>query len=437
MSAPLDNRYDVVIAGARCAGASTAMLLARSGLRVLVVDPAREGSDTLSTHAMMRGGVLQLHRWGLLDRIRASGAPPIRRTTFHYGDEILPVEIKPKYGVDALYAPRRTVLDSVLVGGAREAGADVRHGHALVDVVLDAQGRVTGAVIAAAPRRTQEITAELVIGADGIRSKVAYLVGARKHYEATHTACSIYGYVEGHPFDGYHWHWAEGAAAGVIPTHEATCVFAGVPASRFAEARASRLPEPRDDRSPALHGDRSPERLGDRLPEFHGNRLPELYREGLRAASPDLEALVTAVGAPTRLRAFPGVPSYLRESVGPGWALVGDAGYFRDPITAHGMTDALREAELLTRAVINGGLGAYQAERDARVRGMLDVTDRIAALDWTLDEVKAHHVELNHQMNSLIDVVRELEPDPPAASARLVLTSSSALQDHRTFTTVP
>jgi 2-polyprenyl-6-methoxyphenol hydroxylase-like FAD-dependent oxidoreductase len=89
------NRYDVVIAGARCAGASTAMLLARRGLRVLVVDPAREGSDTLSTHAMMRGGVLQLHRWGLLDQVRASGAPAIRRTTFHYGDEVLPVEIIP------------------------------------------------------------------------------------------------------------------------------------------------------------------------------------------------------------------------------------------------------------------------------------------------------------------------------------------------------
>jgi flavin-dependent dehydrogenase len=375
------HRYDVVIAGARCAGASTAMLLARRGLRVLVVDPAREGSDTLSTHAMMRGGVLQLHRWGLLDRIRASGAPAVRRTTFHYGDEVLPIEIKPKDGVDALYAPRRTVLDRVLVNGAREAGADVRHGYALVEVVFDGQGRVTGAVVADAEQRTQEIAAELLIGADGIRSKTAALVGARKHVEAHHTACSIYGYVEGHPFDGYHWYWGEGTAAGAIPTNDATCVFAGVPSSRRGEVR--------------------------------GDRLADLYRDVLRATSPDLEALVAAVGYPNRLRAFPGVPSYLRESAGPGWALVGDAGYFRDPITAHGMTDALREAELLSRAVVNGGLDAYTEARDARVRGMLDVTDRIAAFDWTLDEVKAHHVELNHQMNSLIQVVRELEPEQP------------------------
>ena len=237
------RRYDAIIAGARCAGASTAMLLARRGLRVLVVDPAREGSDTLSTHAMMRGGILQLHRWGLLDELRASGAPPVRRTTFHYGDETLPVEIKPKNGVDALYAPRRTVLDRILVGGARNAGADVRFGHALLDVVRNDQGRVTGAIIADAEQQTHEVAADLVIGADGIRSRVADAVGARKHHEAHHTVCSIYGYIEGHPFDGYHWYWNEAAGAGAIPTHDATCVFAGVPGSRFQELRGDRLAE--------------------------------------------------------------------------------------------------------------------------------------------------------------------------------------------------
>ena len=376
------KHYEVVIAGARCAGASTAMLLARHGLRVLVVDPAQEGSDTLSTHAMMRGGVLQLHRWDLLDRIRASGAPAIRRTTFHYGDEVLPLDMKPKDGVDALYAPRRTVLDTALVGGAREAGADVRFGHALTDIMFDEQERATGATITDDEQRTYEVSADLVIGADGIRSKVARLVGSHKHYEATHTVCSIYGYVEGHPFDGYHWYWREGIGAGAIPTNDATCVFAGVPGTRASEIR--------------------------------GDRLEQIYMEGLRAASPELEALVAASGTPTRLRAFPGVRSYLREPVGQGWALVGDAAYFRDPITAHGITDALREAELLSHAVLNDGLSDYRAERDARVRGMLDITDRIAALDWTLDEVKAHHVELNRQMNSLIDAVRELEPSQPS-----------------------
>ena len=134
----------------------------------------------------------------------------------------------------------------------------------------------------------------------------------------------------------------------------------------------------------------------------------------------ELEERVMAVGIPKKLRAFPGVPGFLRESVGPGWALVGDAGYFRDPITAHGMTDALREAELLSHAIVSGGLGEYQADRDARVRGMLDITDRIAALDWTLDEVKAHHVELNRQMNSLIEAVRALDTEQQAAASLAV-----------------
>jgi len=124
MSAPPDLRraWDVIIIGGRVAGASAALLLARAGMRVLVVERARRGADTVSTHALMRGGVLQLHRWGLLDRVAATGAPPVRRVTFHYGHDSMPVTLKPYAGVDALYAPRRTVLDALLVGAAEEAG---------------------------------------------------------------------------------------------------------------------------------------------------------------------------------------------------------------------------------------------------------------------------------------------------------------------------
>ena len=90
-----DAGWDAIVVGARVAGASTALLLARAGLRVLVVDRARRGSDTLSTHALMRGGVMHLKRWGLLDGVAATGAPPVRRVTFHYGREHLPVSLKP------------------------------------------------------------------------------------------------------------------------------------------------------------------------------------------------------------------------------------------------------------------------------------------------------------------------------------------------------
>src|SRR6478672_1408841 len=140
------RRHDVVVVGARAAGAATALLLARAGLDVVAVDRGRYGTDTLSTHALMRGGVLQLHRWGLLDAVVDAGTPPVRRTTFRYAGEELVIPIKASHGVDALYAPRRTVLDRLLVDAAVEAGADVRHEVSVVDVQRDRRGRVSGIV---------------------------------------------------------------------------------------------------------------------------------------------------------------------------------------------------------------------------------------------------------------------------------------------------
>src|SRR6476661_72880 len=124
----MSSRWDVIVVGARVAGAATAMLLARAGLRVLCVDRGRYGSDTISTHALMRGGVMLLQDWGLLPELVAAGTPPVRRTVFHYGDESVAVSIKPSAGVDALYAPRRTVIDALVVDAAERAGATVAFG---------------------------------------------------------------------------------------------------------------------------------------------------------------------------------------------------------------------------------------------------------------------------------------------------------------------
>lgn len=144
---PATERFDALVVGARCAGAAAAMLMARCGMRVLAVDRGAYGTDTLSTHALMRGGVMLLARWGVLPRIAEAGTPPIRRTTFHYGTEAIPVDLRPSDGVDALDAPRRTLLDSVLVDAAWEAGAEVRHHHTVTALRRDAQGRVDGAVV--------------------------------------------------------------------------------------------------------------------------------------------------------------------------------------------------------------------------------------------------------------------------------------------------
>jgi 2-polyprenyl-6-methoxyphenol hydroxylase-like FAD-dependent oxidoreductase len=371
----------VIIAGARCAGASTGMLLARSGLRVLVVDPARRGSDTLSTHALMRGAVLQLHRWGLLDGVRASGASAIRKTTFHYGDETIEIPIKERDGVCELYAPRRSILDVLLVDAASAAGADVVHGQSVVDLVRDGQGRVRGARLSRADQTVVEVEADLVIGADGIRSRVARILGLESYTTASNATASIYGYWTGLELEGYHWYYDLGAAVGSIPTNGGeTCVFASVPQKRFEACR----------------------RKG----------LPALYRKALRDVSADLARRVASSDGPGKLKAFAGRSGFLRPAAGPGWALVGDAGYFRDPLTAHGITDALREAEFLAEAVLAGSdavIAEYQAERDKRVGGLFEITDQIASFDWSMQEVKAQHLVLAREMNGLVDATRKLD----------------------------
>lgn len=373
--APVTRRqYDVLIAGARCAGASTAMLLARRGLRVLVVDPARRGSDTLSTHALMRGAVLQLHRWGLLDAIHASGPATIRSTTFHYAGERVTVPIKPRDGVDALCAPRRTVLDPVLVDAAAAAGAEVVHGQSVLDLVRDPHGRVRGARIRGADGAVITVGANLVVGADGLRSRVARLVEAPLDYVSAHATAAIYGYWRGLSFEGFHWFYDVGAGVGAIPTNDGeTCVFASIPQSRFDAGR----------------------RAG----------LDQLYRDALKDVSRELAGSVTRSDGPGKLRAFAGTPGFLRRAAGPGWALVGDAGYFRDPIAAHGITDALREAEFLARAVVDGSgavPAAYQEGRDERARDLLDIADRIASFAWDLDQVRRDHLALSRAMNALV-----------------------------------
>jgi flavin-dependent dehydrogenase len=369
MSVRNSQHYDVIIAGARCAGAATALLLARQGARVLVLDKSRYGTDTLSTHALMRGAVLQLHRWGLLPAVAGAGTPPVRSTTFHLPDAISTVQIKPKYGVGALYAPRRTVLDTILADAARAAGADVRFGASVTGLRRDRTGRVTGITGRAGPARL-EASADLVVGADGRRSAVARWAGARAAHVAPASSVLIYRYVRGGAPDGFHWYYGAGAAAGVIPTNDGlTCVFAATSAKRLSL-------------------------------ELDGG-ADAAWRRILARAAPGLAERLGHRGAAGAPRVFPGLTGYLRDAAGPGWALVGDAGYFKDPITAHGITDALRDAEILARAVTAGGPGAvgrYQAERDELSLRLFRVTGRIAAFDWTADEIGDHLLKLSGAM---------------------------------------
>jgi menaquinone-9 beta-reductase len=365
----MDRTYDIIIVGARVAGASTAMLLARAGHRVVVLDRARRGSDTLSTHALMRPAVLQLHRWGVLDQVVTAGTPGLDHVVFHYGTRQVRLETS-----TTLYAPRRSVLDPLLVGAAEAAGAQFRFGVDVRGLLHGDDGRILGVGVRDEKGRTTDLRARVTIGADGRHSRVA----AELHPAVTRTSATTsafaYAYVAGIDTDAYEWCYEHRITAGLIPTGDGlTAVFLGVPPDRF-----------------------TPELTGE--PGF------------LRALSTAFPSVGRRVAAGTRIgpiRGFPGLAGWLRRPWGPGWALVGDAGYFKDPTTAHGITDALRDAELLAIALDTslGGraspaeaLGHYEQERDQLAVPFFAITDRIASFDWTLTEAQQLHRHMSELM---------------------------------------
>ena len=385
------SAYDVVVVGGRVAGASTALLLARAGLSVALVDRGRRGSDTLSTHALMRGGVLQLARWGVLEGVVAAGTPAVRRTVFHYADgEVADVAIRSRDGVDALYAPRRHLLDRLLVDAAEDAGVRVLHHTTVLSLRRDDSGRVAGVVVRTPAGSSADIAAGLTVGADGIRSQVAREVGAGTTWQGRRASAVLYRYVADPLADGYEWFYGAGAGAGVIPTNDgASCVFVGTTPERMRRLRRR-----------GVEG-----AIGELLVASGPAAIERVH--GLRPVSP--------------VRGWAGLPGYARSSSGPGWALVGDAGYFKDPITSHGITDALRDAELLATEVLaaragdlpeHQALARYEAVRARLSRDLLETTERVAAYDWDAPGVRT----LLHRVSAAMgDEVEHLVSLGPAA----------------------
>ena len=332
------SSYDVAVVGGRIAGASTALLLARAGVRVVLVDHGRRGSDTVSTHGLMRGGVLQLSRWGILPDVVAADTPPIRNVVFHYADgDDIDVTIRPSVGVDALYAPRRHLLDRLLVDAAAAAGAEVMHQTTATELIRDGADRVTGVRARTPGGAEMSFPASLTIGADGVRSTVATEVKAPMIWRGNTASAFLYRYFTGLPAERLRMgvrRGRGGRADSDQRRHVRLCVRnAGPHALATTQRSRARL--------------RNPSRLGGT-----GLRRPG---SGGQARQPSF-----ADGA--------ALPGYLRRSWGNGWALVGDAGYFKDPITTHGMTDALRDAELLANAVLATLSGCDPASGVHRLR---------------------------------------------------------------------
>jgi flavin-dependent dehydrogenase len=341
--------YDVIVVGARVAGAATAMLLARRGLRVLAVDRAAFPSDTISSHQVQPVGVARLHRWGLLDRLDAAGTPPTRQVRFDSGDVVLRGCFPAYDGVDAIYSPRRTLLDALLVDAARAAGAEVRERFRTTELVWR-DGRVAGVRGDDPGGSPVTETARLVIGADGKHSFVADAAGAARYRQHPPRAFASYSYWAGVPLEAGELYQRPGRAVAAFPTgDDLTMVYVAGPLTDFAEFRT----------------------------DIEGHYLKTLDGCG------DLGDRVRGGTRAERIRTTPDQPNGFRVPAGPGWALVGDAGVVMDSVSAQGIGNALRDAESLAEAVageLTGGPGlrGHRRRRDRAVRPMYDLTLRLA-----------------------------------------------------------
>ncbi len=351
------TRYDAIVVGARCAGSPTAMLLARQGHSVLLLDKARFPSDTMSTHLVHPPGIAALDRWGLLERLEATGCPAIDTYSFDLGPLAFagsPLAIE---GVAHAYAPRRTVLDKLLVDAAVDAGAELREDFAVDELCLDGE-RVTGIRGRSDRGRSVKETAGVVIGADGRHSLVARSVTAAAYHELPSRMAMYYAYWSGLPVDDFTSTLRADSRRGwaTWPTHDGlTALTFGWPIEEFKANRSD------------IEGNFLA--AIDLVPEF-AERVGEATRESKFIGSADL-------------------PGFFRKPFGPGWALVGDAGYHKNPITGMGISDAFRDAELAASAIHDSiagrrswerGMSDYQRARDAESLPVYEFTDEFAQL---------------------------------------------------------
>lgn len=348
--------YDAIIVGARCAGSPTAMLLARKGYRVVLVDKATFPSDAISTHIIWPHGAETMDRWGLLDRLAATGCPPIAlQLIFDVGPFALQGGVTDTNGGRGGFCPRRTVLDKLLVDAAVAAGAELREEFIVEGLVWEGE-RVVGIKGHSRSGSTVEERAAIVIGADGMHSFVAKAVRAPEYETRPPLTTNYYSYFSGFDASDIEEYVRDGQAVGCFPTHDGLTLIAVLwPTSRFHEVRSD--------------------------VEGHVRKVLE--------STPTVADRLQRARREEKWIGIAGVANYFRRPFGPGWALVGDAGYDKDPITAQGISDAFIDAESLVGALDDGwsgrrslddALAAHQANRDQRVKPMYEFTCQLATL---------------------------------------------------------
>ena len=344
----MDN-FDVVVAGGRCAGAATAMLLADSGLRVLVVDRAAEGSDTLSGHMIKPDGIARLAAWGILPDLLGTGCPPLSGGQVVIAGQHLARSTSPPPGTPSPMAPRRTILDRLLQQHARRAGARVRCSTTF-------RGWRNGVVTLG----DSTVRTRLLIGADGRRSAVARAVAAPYVHLRPGRSCAWYAYWDHSPLTEVLAELGDGVFAGAFPTHHAQVLaFVQLPVTAWRPGRGE-----------------------------------QELRAGLKRC-PSVAAGLGNAELSGRVVGVRDLPSYFRRAAGAGWALVGDAAHHKDPLGARGIADALLGAELLADHVLRGwdndldqALHGYAAELTRVLEPTAHVNDRLAGLDLPAQQAR-------------------------------------------------
>ncbi|HEX7195289.1 MAG TPA: NAD(P)/FAD-dependent oxidoreductase [Candidatus Limnocylindria bacterium] len=404
----MSTQYDVIVVGGRCAGSATAMLLARAGYRVLVVDKTTFPSDTISTHILHPPGVAALKRWGLLDRLATTGCPPFADYSFDFGPFRIAGSPGADDGASEAFCPRRTVLDYLLVEAAVAAGAELRERFSVDDLLVE-NGRVAGVRGHGAGGKAVTERARVVVGADGRRSLVAKAVRASRYHEQPTIAVAYYAYWSGLPADGFEAYIRPPRAFGVAPTNDdLTMVTVNWPRAEFAANRG-------DIEGTCL-------KAFELVPEF-AKRIRSATRETRYTGTGDL-------------------PNYFCKPYGPGWALVGDAGQHKDPITAQGISDAFQDAEALVAALdatLSGRRGydeamdQYQGARDERALPMFEFTCDLARLQPPPPEMQqllAAVATSQEAMDGFVSVVAGTLPVPdffgPENTARIIAGATSA-----------
>lgn len=379
------SAYDVIVVGARCAGSPCAMLLAKRGMRVLLVDRARFPSDQpMSTHAIHARGLGHLSDWGLLGAVESLGAAPIVELHLDAGSFSVTAPLPSVSGRTKSLAPRRLLLDELLVRAAATAGAEVREG-CTVEHLESHAGTVTGIVGRTEAGTPFRESARMVIGADGPGSRVARDAGAEKYHRIPVRQGTVWSYWSGVDLGGRIW----------VAPRDGGAVYAFATSGGLSLVGANWEIETFKRMSGAF---------GEAAEASIRRHVPDLFER-------------LAAGRREESWKRGATESFFRVASGPGWALVGDAGHKLDPCTAQGITHAFRDVALLVAALDQGmsgripleaALADYQRERDSWSKPFFDFTCEMArmkplnAIQLAMLDYGRSHLEVVSRFGGLI-----------------------------------